>query len=458
LEPTSGTSSRAKLIPFTENLQNEFSAAVAPWLYAMANEFPSISKGTAYWSLSPAGTSDRRVSRGGVPIGFPNDSEYLENGLGRALSAGFAVPPSVGQLNDTELWRLATAAFLLKDKRLSLVSVWNPSFLSVLFDFISGNLPRLLDCLRRGTFGKMGRGNRAVEREIAAAFGAPDPGRADELERIFSAADGAFPSAAIWPKLKILSCWAHAAAEPEARRLAETVAPAKLIPKGLLATEGVVSIPLDSETYPVLAVNSHFYEFIPELEPDRTVFAWELEAGGRYRVVLTTGGGLYRYDLSDMVEVRGFFGKLPTLEFVGRIGNVSDFHGEKLSEEQVESALKKLFNGAIPEFALMAPDGNAPPKRYILFVAGAPAEFSSAEEEESARGLLDETLRKANFHYDHCRRLGQLEKADVVRMGHTPVECHRRFAETVAAKRGIRMGDVKPAFLTTERIDFDERV
>jgi hypothetical protein len=42
LEPTSGSSSASKLIPYTKALQREFMAGVKPWLADLYNVYPKI--------------------------------------------------------------------------------------------------------------------------------------------------------------------------------------------------------------------------------------------------------------------------------------------------------------------------------------------------------------------------------------------------------------------------------
>ena len=56
-------------------------------------------------------------------------------------------------------------------------------------------------------------------------------------------------------------------------------------PKGLIATEGIVTIPF--EGHHPLAIRSHFFEFLDR--NDQPKLAHELEAGSEYTVVLTTG-------------------------------------------------------------------------------------------------------------------------------------------------------------------------
>jgi len=88
-------------------------------------------------------------------------------------------------------------------------------------------------------------------------------------------------------------------------------------PKGLLATEAVVSFPVEGCPAPVLAPSSAFFEFI-DIEGNIQL-AHQLEAEQSYEVVVTTYGGLYRYALGDVVTVRGYFQQLPCLEFMSGI-------------------------------------------------------------------------------------------------------------------------------------------
>jgi len=82
-----------------------------------------------------------------------------------------------------------------------------------------------------------------------------------------------------------------------------------------------MTIPLESGSAAgPLAVHANFYEFIPEdsiddLDPP-ILLAHELEQGQRYYVILTGGNGLYRYDINDIVEVRGFHNRTPKVAFV----------------------------------------------------------------------------------------------------------------------------------------------
>ena len=127
----------------------------------------------------------------------------------------------------------------------------------------------------------------------------------------------------VWPRLRVVSCWGDAQATLPARELQRRLPGVVVQSKGLLATEAFVSIPFRG-AHPV-AIRSHFYEFIDDGGAVR--LAHELQRGGSYRVVVSTGGGLGRERLGDLVEGDGFVDHTPSLRFLGRSGNVSALCG-----------------------------------------------------------------------------------------------------------------------------------
>src|SRR5262249_47197665 len=115
----------------------------------------------------------------------------------------------------------------------------------------------------------------------------------------------------LWPELALVSLWMDAEAARALSPLRERLPGAELQGKGLLATEGVVTLPLFDAPAPVLAVRSHFYELVPaeaaaEAPGARPRLAHELEVGRCYDVVMSTSGGLLRYRLGDRVRCEGF--------------------------------------------------------------------------------------------------------------------------------------------------------
>ena len=122
-------------------------------------------------------------------------------------------------------------------------------------------------------------------------------------------------------------------------QLRDLYGPTAIRDHGLSASEGRMTIPIsDNTTAGVLDFYHHYFEFIPVAEHDSTnptvLEAHELVEGEAYYIVLTTSGGLYRYDIHDVVRCVGFEGQAPLIEFLNKGRSFSSLTGEKLSEHQ----------------------------------------------------------------------------------------------------------------------------
>jgi len=380
-EPSSGSSGAEKWIPYTAELQAEYRRAVAVWMAALFLDEPRLMTGRAYWSLTqPAARKERAASR--VPVGFDEDSAYLGGIAQRLAGLTLVTPAGLQRITDSdEFWHI-TIECLAACRDLRIISAWHPSFVMLLRDRV---------------------------REHLGSDRSP------------------------WPRLGLISCWGDAQAAALLPQLRAAFPGVRIQPKGLLATEGVVTLPV-GDAYP-LAVRSHFFEF----EHDRGEIrpAWDLRDGDEYTVILTTGGGLYRYALRDRVRVTGFVDETPCLRFLGKADNVSDLCGEKLSEDFVAHCLDTVFgnNGVRPLFAMLAPDRGA--SRYCLFIeprGTLPADLDAMVERELQTG----------YHYELCRRLGQLQALRVVVLAH---DAYRVYTDALVAQ-GMRLGDVKPTPLS----------
>jgi hypothetical protein len=414
-EQTGGSSGGAKLIPYTHAALAAFRRGVAVWLDDLYDRFPSLHDGSAYWAITPAGRAPH-TTRAGIQIGL-DDFGYLGATLGADIERTLAVPPSVGALRDLDAWREATASHLLAADDLALISVWSPSYLLQLLDYMQADAARLAARVASGFESRQGDPERAAS--VAAALGGD---RRDY--------------AALWPRLTVLSAWTHAAARGPAARLAALFPSVTLQGKGLLATEGLCSIPLAELAAPVLAFDSGFVEFLGSDGHARGCA--DVAVGEEYEILLSNESGLYRYAIGDRVRIEGFAGTAPVFEFLGRAGVASDLVGEKLCEAFVAQMLAPLNL----RFAALAPDRNA----YVLIVDAA-----EVAPEAATRHAADcEHALRANPQYSHARNLRQLETVRALRV-REPWQAHVR----AALARGQRLGDIKPLALVT-RLDWHE--
>jgi hypothetical protein len=419
LEPTSGSAGATKLVPYTPSLQREFQRGIRAWIADLFRHHPELMSGQAYWSVSPATASTRGPS-GGIPIGFEDDSFYVGGWQRRLVQAVMAVPAAVRRISDIERFRYVTLLYLIRSPNLRLISIWSPTFLSLLVD----HLPAWSD---------------ALAHDLAS-----DTRRADVLCAALRAQTPGERHAILWPNLTMISCWTDANAAAPAARLAGLFPQARIQGKGLIATEGFISFPLISHHGSALAVRSHFLEFAPVQSPEQRYvsvprLAHELEQGQQYTVILSSGGGLYRYHLHDVIEVVGHLRQCPLIRFVGRQAHMSDWFGEKLSEAYVARILRQECEsvGVTPRFAMVACDTTLEPAAYVLYI-----DARDRDEVFLRLAAAIEAELRRSFHYNYARLLGQLGPLRIFR-----AEGADEAYLLAAVRAGQRAGDVKPLAL-----------
>jgi hypothetical protein len=445
LEPTSGTIAGEKLIPYTAGLRRQFQRGIAAWVANLLWFRPALRRGRAYWSISPALGPPRRTSAG-IPIGFEDDAAYLGRLEQCAIEHLLAVPSTVARLSDIETFRYCTLLCLLRCEALALISIWNPTFLTTLLAQLEIWQDRLAFDLQYGTVHAPGKVPNQVIRGLVLR---PNHQRAATLQRIFRCSLS-LPEKLkrVWPRLALISCWADAAAAHCLPRMRELFPGIEIQAKGLLATEGFVSIPLIEQPAPALAIRSHFFEF-QEISSDAETgtcrLAHELGRGGRYRVILTTAGGLYRYELRDEIEVVGFANQCPLLRFLGKADFLSDLVGEKLAEPHVRAVLDRLFEEHLvrPRFALVVPVVATPP-RYRLYLQSDSPDLAQTCLTSLARGL--ETGLRENPHYRYAVDLQQLAPAELHLLP-ANIGSGWSVVERGCIALGQRAGDIKPRSL-----------
>ncbi|HVI87302.1 MAG TPA: GH3 auxin-responsive promoter family protein [Dongiaceae bacterium] len=416
-EETSGSTAGRKLIPYTRSGLRDFEGAALVWLRQLAEACPAMTSGSAYWSISPAARPPART-KSGIPIGFTSDAGYFSPPVGQVLAALSAVPFEAGRLTDIEPWRFLTLRSLLASKALSFISVWSPTFLALLLDAIPALADDLLAAIHDGRPG--------CDLPFAMDL-RPDPHRAQEVAQALRSND----IRQVWPKLAVVSAWSHGSAAASFAALRQRLPGILIDGKGLMATEGVMSISHPTKAFPIPALGFTFVEFVT---PDGTGrLAHELEPDVCYRVVTTTRNGLYRYELGDRVACRAIDNGVPQLEFVGRHGIVSDLVGEKLDGTFVAAALHAAGIDGI-----LVPQGR-PRARYLLLVDNeVPLPILAGLEDSLA----------ANPHYAYARRLGQLGP-----IGSRRCDDLMASYQDFRLSQGQRMGDIKPPALLHDLTD-----
>jgi hypothetical protein len=436
LVPTSGTSNATKLIPYTNTLLREFQAALEPWIASLFLSRPGLLFGKHYWVTTPHTPPDS-IKQSAVKIGFMDDSSYLNRFQRLCCRRLMCIPPEAAVVSDTGTLLYLTALFLLREPNLRLISLWHPSFLKILTDTIEKHYAELVHDIEHGTLSASSV-THAGTRDVFKKYLYPSPERARFLKNIMSPSAGL---AQIWPRLKLLSCWTDGWSV-EHMPLILAQCPSSIVEgKGLLATEGVFSIPLGRNGHKAAAVRSHFYEFI-DAESGEVHPLWGLHKGKVYSTVVTNGGGLYRYQMHDLVRVTGFFNQVPILDFVSRDNCVSDMVGEKLHLEHIESLIKRCEEACTVcfRFAMFAPLHIESRYGYVFYYSS-----DMVPDAPILQSYLERELMR-NYYYRHARDLGQLQPLRLFRASGNPLPEY--YARLTAS--GAAMGDLKVLALRRE--------
>lgn len=294
--------------------------------------------------------------------GFTDDRDYLGFPLRQLLSPFLVMPPA------KDMRSIARA--LMKERDLEVISVWSPSYLlEVMAQSPGANWRKL------------------------------------------------------WPQLKLISCWDSAQAAPLADKVRAVFPDVMVQGKGLLATEGPLTIPLAQGCAPL--VDSIFFEF--EMPDGKIKRLHDLEPGERGEIIMTQRGGLTRYRLGDIVEAGNRIGDTPTLSFLGRSA-ACDLAGEKLNAVFVREALLTLLPDE--DFILLPQE-----RGYVLVTEQAP---------ENLAEKADIALCSA-YHYGVARRLGQLLPLQVMEVSDLYLKL-RAFHQAC----GMKPGDIKDSALMTD--------
>ena len=387
-QPTSGSTSAIKWVPYTRQFLAELDSAISPWVSDLYRHYPGLMQGRHYWSMSWVPTALRDSMREDI-----NDDLQLMS-FGKRLIAGAtqAVPQEVSLARSSDESLFSTLAYLAADPSLSMISVWSPTFGLGLLKSMSQWRDELAEVLSTGRWGNRMAGVEDLPCPLS-------PRTAQLLREWNGTLDPEFFKA-LWPSLALVSAWDTAASAPWARQLHSVLPQAAFQGKGLWATEGVVTVPYEGQH--TLAYQSHVYEFQdPE---DGCIYApWELEQGQVVMPLISTGSGLLRYQLKDLVRVDAFNQGVPVLTFLGRAGT-TDLVGEKMTAPVIEDALSRLAlpGNLIPVCTVAVDDAGSGVPGYLLLLEGEP----EGAADSLARSL--ESLLQRHFHYQLARNLGQL--------------------------------------------------
>lgn len=363
---TSGTTGQPKRLPITTELFREYKAGWRMW---GAGAFGDHTDLLLKQTVQLASDWQQYRAPSGVPCGQISGLAAMTRP--RLSQPLFPLPALVSQIHDPAARHYASLRFSLASSRVGMIITANPSTLVEFAQRANREKEALIRDIHDGSLScELPQDLRqALARQILRRR----PNRARELARIVDEHGTLLPKHA-WPKLSVLAVWTGGSVNVYLSQLPALYGETAIRDHGLSASEGRMTIPLtDGTSAGILDFYHHYFEFIPVDEHDDArptiLEGHELEVGKDYYILLTTSGGLYRYDIHDVVRCVGFEGQAPLVEFLNKGKHFCSLTGEKLSEHQAVKAVTSSFAELglpIDTFTLAPVMGDHP--RYVLLV------------------------------------------------------------------------------------------
>lgn len=400
LNMTSGTTGEPKYIPVTPESMKLASSFSLEWIYRALQDHPGFLDGAFVGIVS-------RAVDGYTPSGLPygSASGLLYQRIPGPIRSTYAVPYAVSEIKDYDR-RYFVAARLALARRVSYIGTPNPSTLICLAETTLKNADAIIRAVHDGTPGIDLPDQPQLSDRLSALI-EPDPDRAMVLKGVLERTGTLLP-ADCWPDLKLIGCWLGGSVGVQARKLPEYYGDVPMRDLGFLASEGHFTLPnQDNTASGILSLNGNYYEFIPETSLDDAdppvLSSHELESGVNYAVLLTTPGGLYRYDIHDIVQVTGFYRNAPLLAFIRKGRDMTSITGEKMHVNHLLLALEEVRRrfdvSVVEQFRVVA---SVEARRYEIY-AELKGEFSRDFLLHEVIPHLDHALAGVNVEYAEKR-------------------------------------------------------
>ena len=413
---TSGTTGTPKYIPVTPTCQGQTHGDVMrTWSYHATGAHPALAGRRIVSLVSPAVEGHTPT---GIPFGSASGQIYRD--MAPMIRHFYAIPYEVFEISDYQakyytIMRMA----LMSD--VGMICTANPSSILKMCDKANEFAEQIIRDIHDGTLWN-GMDIGYLIRKILTPALKAKPSLARKLDKARAARDGVLKPVDYWPRLDLIGCWKGGTVGHYLEKFPYWFNPdghsdVPVRDWGYLSSEARGSVPLsDQDARGVLTVSSNYLEFVPAMEveynPDDKS-GWnfltvdELEDGEEYYIVFTTTGGLYRYDINDVVRVQGMYNNTPQIVFLRKGRGMTNLTGEKVSVNQVIEAHQRAAQktGAIAAHFKAEADLNN--SRYLFRV-----EFAGQVDEAKQLTFLtalDASLKEVNIEYKSKRdslRLG----------------------------------------------------
>ena len=433
---TSGTTKEPKWIPITHAYYNNiFSKMSKLWLYTFIMHRPKT-----FWGkcVSIVGKSIEGYAADGTVCG--SVSGVTQRDCPEFIKGLYSAPSEVFAIKDYTARYYALMRTGI-EQNVTLLITANPSTIIELQKNVDAYLDDYIDDIEHGTLSaKMN-----IEPENRAALEKcykPNPKRAAELKALKAKLGRLLPKD-YWPNLQTLTTWKCGNTRVYMDKIKGFFPESALHQEfGYFASECRAGLVMNGGDDTVLFPHNHYFEFVDadEMESENPKFFQlsQLQKGKRYIVYVTTYGGLYRYNMNDMVECTGYYGSIPTIQFIQKINGIVSMTGEKVHEKQFIDAVtetEKEMGEKLQFFVGFADLQESVYHFYFEFQkSGLPQDFCDA-----FTSAVDQKLKAENVEYATKRDSFRLKEP----VGRMLVENSFEKYKALMIQNGARDGQFK---------------
>ncbi len=409
---TSGTTAKPKRLPISARMLKDYKRNQAIFSVLQYRHRPTAFHGRYLGIVSGALEGH---TESGIPYG--SISGVLNRKMPLIVRQKYVAPPGIFELQDYDLKYYLILRLALMHRNLTYIVCANPSTLLKLESLINANLETFIEDIHKGGLRNPPALNEVPEalyRELLNLT-RPHPERAAQLRTLCDR----LPDVRlrdVWPELEMITTWKGGSCGIALRALERSAAsPDTIVELGYLSSEFSGTFTWDHNSGAgIPALLDNFFEFLGvaahEAGERRFMTLDQLESGQDYYIFVTTRGGLYRYDMNDIVRVEGFLNRTPLLRFLQKGRGVTSITGEKLYESQVIAAVGAALrtSGWRAPFYIMTADRIR--AVYCLFLE---TDSTSAMDIKEIALAVDEQLCNINLEYKAKRDSGRLALLEV---------------------------------------------
>lgn len=396
---TSGSTGHKKLIPVTKRFQKSLRqpnvASIGFLSQGLRSQRRQFGKLLATNSVQIMGRTSGEIDYGIASVGVLRMGKFLYEQL-------FAHPYETLQPADSLTRHYVCLLFALSTPAMRGMGANFPMLILRTCNYLERYAEDLIQDLETGTIASWLKLEPELRAKLQQRLSA-HPARAKQLREVLHS-EGRLTPRLAWQNLSFVATARGGTSDFYFERFPSYLEDTPVFGAVYSSAEGTFSVYPDLNCDgSILAIESGFFEFVPqdqwEAEHPKTLLATEVKPGERYRILLTSYSGFYRYDIGDVVEVLGFYEQTPLIVFRYRRGGLLSSTTEKTTEfhvVQVMQALQQEFGLLLEDFCITLSENDFP-AHYLVNIELAPGH--TLENPQTFLASFDRKLSEMNPSY-----------------------------------------------------------